>query len=810
VAVWKRGLMAAAATAVLAAAMAGTALAQPGSDEIIVTGVRGGERTVLSSPVPVDVLSAEALENAGAVGNELGQALTALAPSFNFPRQSNSGTSDHIRAGQLRGLSPDQTLVLVNGRRRHQSAVVNTETKIGRGTAAVDFNTIPLGAVGRIEVLRDGAGAQYGSDAIAGVINVILDDAPEGGELTITYGQHNTNVEAIRQDLTDGETLNLAAEGALALGERGGFVRFGIEALDREGTNRAGFDLVPFFEEQTPANLALAGRRNYAIGDPSTNAWNLWYNAELPAGGFNLYSFATYANRTTEGGAAFLRYPDSFQNIRSVYPNGYRPQTTGDNEDLSVVGGATWALGAFDVDASIGYGRNEFGFGVENSLNPSLGPSSPTSFDSGTYIFDQLTANVDLQRELDFGFTAAPAIFAVGVEYRRETYETKAGEPASYIGGPFTTLAVGAQAAPGLTPADVVDIDRDVFSIYTDLSGDVTERLYLSLAARYEDYSDFGDATTAKLAGLFTIVDGWNLRAAVSNSVRAPGLQQIGFSDTTQNFGTGGSLVRTRTLRVDDPIARALGATDLKPEESVNYSVGTTAAFGNFTLSLDAYRIEVDDRITLSDRFFGTALENFVQSRPGGANVRSVRFFTNAIDTETNGVDVVLDYLAPLFSGDLALSLAYSNAETEITRFAPTPAALRALDPTFRLVGVEERNTIETAAPTEKVVASAEWSNETWRGLVRVNYYGDATRVFDFGGGFEPTQTYGSELQLDLEGEVQITPEFAFTIGASNVLDEYPDRSSDLINYFGNLPYDILSPVGVNGRFVYARAKVTF
>ena len=265
---------------------------------------------------PVDVLGRDELLSTGAVGDELSQAISVLAPSFNFPRQSNSGTSDHIRAGQLRGLSPDQTLVLVNGHRRHPSAIVNTETKIGRGTAAVDLNTIPLGAVGRVEVLRDGAGAVYGSDAIAGVINVILDDRPSGFEVSTSYGFHRTDVGAIDQTLTDGETFTLSASGGMVLGD-GGFLRAGVDYRDRKATNRAGFDQIPFFIAATAANLALAGQRNYAEGDPAIEALNVWFNAVVPIAGGELYGFGTVGHSDSEG-ATFFRYPDGADNLTAV------------------------------------------------------------------------------------------------------------------------------------------------------------------------------------------------------------------------------------------------------------------------------------------------------------------------------------------------------------------------------------------------------------------------------------------------------------------------------------------------------------
>ena len=800
-----------AAVIALAVALGGPpALAQETpQDELVVTAVRTKPRTTLDTPAPVDVFTADDLREAGAVNNELGAAIVTLAPSFNFPRQSNSGSSDHVRAGQLRGLSPDQVLVLVNGRRRHTSAVVNSETKIGRGTAAVDFNAIPLVAVKRVEVLRDGAGAQYGSDAIAGVVNVILDDAAAGSRVTTSYGLHDTHLDPTNQDITDGETFTLDASTGLKLGE-GGFVRFGGEYLNRNGTNRAGFDQVPFFIDPTPDNLAAAGKRNYTEGDADSEAWNLFYNAETPLASATLYSFATYGERQTRGGATFFRYPDGVDNVRAIYPNGFRPQSRGDAKDLSIVGGVRNDWAGWAWDASVGYGRNEFEYGVDNSLNASLGAASPTSFRSGKYAFDQLTANLGTQRDFAVASLAGPLTIGAGVEYRRETYQTSAGDPASFAAGPFDAT-IGAQGGPGLTPGDVVDIDRDVWAVYLDAAADVTRRLFVNAAARYEDYSDSESKLTGKLSGIFKITDALSLRGAVSNSIRAPGLAQEGFSDTTLSFGVGRQLVRTRTLRVDDPIARSLGARDLKPETSENYSIGITAHNdAGFTLTVDAFRVNVADRVTLSDRLFGPGLEAFVQAQPGGANVQSVRFFTNAIDTKTTGVDVVAGWRGQALSGDLELTAAYSYAQTKIDRFNPTPAALLGIDPTFRLIGVEEINTIEEAAPRDKLVVTANWQGERIGALARVSHYGSAVRVFNFGGGFEPRQRYGAETQLDLEGSYAITKGFKATLGASNVLDEYPDLSSGDINFFGNLPYDILSPIGVNGRFVYVRLSAAF
>lgn len=774
--------------------------------EIVVTGTRLPSRTATEAPAPIDVLSRQDLVSTGSVGDELGQAIGVLVPSFNYPRQSNSGTSDHIRAGQLRGLSPDQTLVLVNGRRRHPSAIVNTETKIGRGTAAVDLNTIPLGAVGRVEVLRDGAGAVYGSDAIAGVINVILDERPSGFEVSTSYGVHRTDVGAPGETLTDGETFTFSASGGMPLGD-GGFLRAGADYRDRNATNRAGRDQIPFFIPATPANLALAGRRNYAEGDPAVEAFGLWFNAAVPLAGGELYGFGT-AGRGDSEGATFFRYPDGTDNLTAVYPQGFLPITTGEDDDLGLTAGWRASLGSWNSDASLTYGRNEFTYGVRNSLNASLGTATQREFRSGTYVFDQTSANLDLTRTVQLG--SIETAVAVGLEYRHETYETRAGELASYVAGPLP-LAIGAQGAPGLAPDDERSVSRDVGGAYVEVGLRLTERLLIEGAVRAETYSDFGETLTGKLAGSYAVTPNIHLRGAVSNNVRAPFLGQTAFTDRTVNFGVGGTLASTRTLPVSDPIARSLGAEDLREERAFNLSAGITAEpVSGLTLSLDAFRIQVDDRITLSDRFFGPALEAFVQAQPGGAGLQSVRFFTNAVDTETKGVDAVANWRIPFSAGQLTLAAAWSYAETKITGRRATPAALLALDPTFALIGVEEVNTLEEAAPLWKALLSVEWSADRYRLLGRLNGYGSTVRVFNFGGGFEPRQEYGAETSLDLEGAFDVTENLTWTAGVSNLLDNYPDRSDAAINYFGNLPYDILSPVGINGRYLYTRLTARF
>lgn len=776
-------------------------------EEVVVTGIRARSRnrarTIVTTPVPVDIINADAIEKSGALGGEVGQALQNLVPSFNFPRQSNSGSADIVRPAQLRGLSPDQVLVLVNGKRRHTTAITTTEAKTGRGTAPVDFNSIPANAIKRIEVLRDGAGAQYGSDAIAGVINVILDDAPEGAEIDASYGLHVTDFDPTDQHIEDGETWVLQAKMGVPLDDRGGFIRFGAEYKDREPTNRAGFDQVPFFED--PANIPLVGgQRNFKPGDGSSENLNLWFNAEAPLDdGLLLYGFGTYNDRSAEG-TGFFRYPVSAANIIAVNPLGYRPITTGDNRDIGVTAGIRSTEGALVWDISANYGQNRFEGGVYNTMNPSLGPTSPTSFFTGAFENEMFALNADASHEFDIGLEA-PATLAFGAEYRREGFQSFAGDPLSYAAGPLAaTQAIGAQAGGGLRPEETRDLTRDVFGIYAELSADLSETVFLNVAARYESSDDYDDTLSGKAAIRWQATDAIALRASVSNSFRAPSLVQVGFATSSTSFGSGGQLTSVATLPVDDPLAIALGAQPLDAESAINFSGGFTVDLpGEFVLTVDAYNIRVDDRITLSERIDRDSAPVGIQPLFDARNITAVNFFTNAIDTETNGIDVVGTYnFQKVMGGELNLSAGLSYARTRIRN-------VRNLGP-VTVIGVEESNTIEDAAPKSKIILTADWTDKVFTGLVRVTRYGEATRVFNFGGGYEPEQTYRQEWQVDVEASWRFNQNVEIYAGASNLFDNYPDPSIADISYFGNMPYDVLSPIGMNGRYLYTGIRTKF
>jgi iron complex outermembrane recepter protein len=793
-----------------AAAAAIAQESQPALEEVVVVGTRTAGRSVDDSLAPIDLVTPEAIRQSASIPGEIGAALQSLVPSFNLPRQSNSNFADLVRPAQLRNLSPDQVLVLVNGKRRHTTATLTTESKLGKGTSPVDFNSIPVGAIERVEVLRDGAGAQYGSDAIAGVINVVLKDASAGGEATASWGQNRTDFAPTGRSVNDGDTLYASLNGGFGVG--GGFLNLTAEYRDRDQTLRSGPDQIPFFENQTPPNLALLGTQTHKAGDGPMDDVSLMFNAGLPVGdGLEVYAFGGFSERNGEG-ANFFRYPDSFANVPEIFPDGYIPVLDANNVDLSLAAGIRGTLASdWDWDLSAVYGSNDFDHDVSNSLNVSLGEASPTRFDVGEYKFTQLTARFDMSRPFDVAGFANPVNFAWGLEYRNDAYETEPGDPESYEAGPVIGAPIGTQAGSGLRPEETVDVDRDAVSAYVDLETDVTDRFQAGVAARFEDYSDFGNSVNGKVSARYELTPSLAVRSTVGTGFRAPSLTQAFFRGSTTSFGEGGQLENVLNLPTDDPISVLLGARDLDAEESVSYNLGFVFRPDNgFRLSVDFYRVDIDDRITLSERIGGPEVTQFIEDELGVAGVLGVRFFTNAIDTQTDGFDVVADCSLDLGPGSLLLSAAYNKSDTEVRHVDPNPDVLTGLGVDNVLFGVEERNTIETASPDDKLVFTAHWTSDRWSLLARGTRWGEATRVFNFGGGFEPEQTYGAEWGVDVDVEFAVSEKLRVAVGGNNVLDEYPDLSSADIGFFGNLPYDVLHPITFNGAFYYVRTTYSF
>lgn len=776
-------------------------------EAVTVFGSRLQNRTVFDSAVPIDVFSAADVQAALSSG-ELGQALQALSPSVNMPRASSSGTSDSVRAIQLRGLAPDQVLVLVNGKRRHTNATMDIEG-LFPGTVAVDLNSIPPEAIDHIEVLRDGAGAQYGSDAVAGVINIVLKSGPGALSAEVGAGTNRTHFAPTGETLTDGQNRTAGLSGGFGIGE-GGFVRLGANYQNRDATNRAGPSSASWTSwNSTPADLALDGKVLFASGDPKLESTGLFYNAELPlAGATKLYSFATASWKKTEG-AAFFRYPGDPTNVPSVYPNGFRPVSTGDGSDLGIVAGAKGRADGWVWDASVREGHNRFSYGLEDSLNASLGAASPTSFHVASFVSEQTAANLDVTRELATG-GAAPVIASFGAEYLLERYHTGAGDPASYAAGPFTlngfgeVIPPGSQGDSGLRPQDVVHLRRHVSSLYAELESDLTPHLLADAAVRYADYSDYGSSTTGKLALRYKFSDTLLARGAVSTSFRAPALAQTGIRFATLNFNdTGTALQNSAWLPPTDPLARLLGARALRPERSVNSTVGLAWHPGRATsLTLDVYQVRIRDRITPTAQLATDGQQQYLIDH-GLTDVASVQYLTNVLDTTTRGLDLVLSHDVRVGAGVLRLETAFNrNYLHEDGERDPS------------LLGGAVVVPLEYGSPSSKLLLSGDWTGSRFGARAAATRFG-TVYAYSYDSSL-PTingwnvQRYAPAWSIDLEGRVTIVPGVSLAIGGTDVFNRYPDRTTDGNTYGGAFPYNYAHPLGINGAYYYASLRVTF
>jgi iron complex outermembrane receptor protein len=795
-------------------------------EQIVVTGTRVGNRSALDTAVPVDVVTSAALENVGVA--ELNQALSIALPSYNFPRPGLADGTDTVRPATLRGMAPDQTLVLLNSKRRHPASLVNVNGTVGRGSSAVDLNTIPNSAVQTIEVLRDGASAQYGSDAIAGVINVRLRENADGGDLTASYGWRESSYETptgpipaganwsapakVKRDVSDGETLTVSAWKGLGLGDSG-FLTLAGEYKDQNRTERGGYD----FRQQYPLVGTAFDPREQDFdrfdawyGEPEVEQLTLFANAGSDlANGAHLYGWASYQDREARSAGFFRRALDD-RNVIEIYPDGFLPIIAPDVKDYSAAVGLKWTLGAWDMDTSLVYGRNEMDFTIEHTLNRSMGTASPTEFDAGGFASDQLVLNLSGVHQVDVAALASPLNVAAGIEARVENYEINAGERASWDNYGVllpngTPTQSGAQVFPGFRPANEVDEDRTAVGVYLDLEANLTEKLLGSVAARFEDYSDFGNNVSGKLALRYDFTPSFALRGSLQNGFRAPSLQQQYFATTSTNFINGVPYDIT-TFPVDDPVAIALGAQPLDAEESVNLSLGAVFRLDTVNITIDAYRIDVNDRIVLSENLTQTNVREYLQGL-GFIGIGGGRFFINGVDTETSGVDVVVNWpWETAGAGTFDFTLAGNYTTTDVTK-VPQTRELEALDPPPVLFGRVNVLTLEKGTPEEKLAAIVNWTRDRFGATLRATYYGEAldpgtTKELDF--------TLGSATLVDLEGRFDLTDKIRISLGAENIFDEYPDAFAPERNTTGNTPFSNYSPFGRSGRFVYGRVSLDF
>lgn len=824
--------------------------AQDYADTIIVTGTRRTDRTIADSPVPIDIIGQEALQNNGAT--ETNRLLNQLVPSFNFPQPSLTDGTDSLRPATLRGLAPDQVLVLLNGKRRHMSSLLNLNGSIGRGSAAVDLNTIPALAIERIEILRDGASSLYGSDAIAGVINVRLKTS-EGGRAQATYGKYITTLRDVDQVASvspttgtsdnpnisftgndrkrrDGDTITFAANVGLPVGDVGYFNVTG-EYRDREPTNRSGPDLRRQYNTAGDPRETTITRYQHRFGDGKSQDLNFVINA----GGqltdtFELYAFGTYGIRDANGAGFYRRSLDArnrdFANGgQPFYPDGFLPIIASEIRDIAGSVGIRGSMMGFDSDLSLTYGTNQLNYAVENSFNTSLGGlASPRRFDAGGLRSGQTSVNLDLRRDVDFGLDQ-PISIAIGGEYRDENYRIIAGDVSSYINGPFSlsnNAPGGSQVFPGFRPNNEVDASRDSYAAYVELDTDIGDAFNVQAAGRYEHFSDFGNTVNGKVAARFEPIDGIAIRGSISTGFRAPGLAQQFFATTsTNNIGT--QLVEVGTFPVNSPVALALGSQPLDAEKSLNFGGGVAlSVIDGLSLTADYYNIRINDRITLTENLQGADIVATLLAA-GIRGVTSARFFINGIDTRTQGLDVVGSYRVPdLGVGTIRLTAGFNISDTKIIdrrTFAGFTAE--------RLFARQESFRLTDGQPANKINIGLDWDYGIVGFTARANRYGNvflpssvaANRndITVAKGDAAGDITLGEEWVADLELRVKPGDALELAIGANNVFDAYPDRlpfgTVDGVNFGLNnsfLPYSSQSPFGFSGRFLYGRVAVTF
>lgn len=794
--------------------------------ELQVVGSRSYNRSATDSPVAIDVIDVALLATTNGMV-EINQILQYAAPSFNATKQSGSDGADHIDPASLRGLGPDQTLVLINGKRRHQSSLVNVFGTRGRGNTGTDLNAIPVSSIKRIEILRDGASAQYGSDAIAGVINIVLNDQADGLSASVTRGAYSTAIgsgyaEASGETLFnvdgtdrldgenrsfDGTTTRVDLNYGVRLGTEGGFANFTAEYLTKDRTLRPGF----------------SWRQGY--GTAGIDGFNFMVNSAMPLGpNTEVYAFGGRNFRDTD---AFAFSRGSFadgdnRSVPSLYPDGFTPRITSNITDASVSAGIKHTLGiGWIADFSNTFGRNNFHYFIRGTNNASLGAASPTDFDAGGHSLSMNTTALDFSKFYDS--IAEGLNLAFGAEYRTENFQIFAGEEASYaiydtLGIAITNPAIqvpavdsngdqlpgGAQGFPGYSPANVVDRNRSNFGLYFDGEVNVTEALLFGGAVRYENYSDFGETINFKAASRFKVSDEFALRGSFSSGFRAPSLAQIHYNLIFNNIVAGAS-VPTLLASNTSTVARAFGIGPLKEETALNASLGFTFDTGGFSATVDAYSISVDDRIILTDNFDATSL---------GVGVEAAQFFANGVDTRTTGVDVVLGYQRQLPVGRINLGVVgnfnkldiqhiNSGNLNEFTFFGPfSQAYLEAAAPDYKVgvnigyatsgIGIQ----LAVTQFSEVILQDFQWVDTP------ATNQAEADALFAIA-----TDTYDAKMTVDLSVSYEVTPDVKLTIGGNNLLNTYPTPQFDTWTDQGGFNDSV--QMGSDGVYFFGRVGVS-
>lgn len=802
--------------------------------EVTVVGSRSN-RSNLRSAVPVDVLD---LRNTPKIlpQYDLNQALTYLAPSFQSNRQSSADGTEHIDPASLRGLGPDQVLVLINGKRRHTTSLVNYQGTVGNGSVGTDLNTIPIAAIDRIEVLRDGAAAQYGSDAIAGVINIVLKQ--NNHEL-------NANIGAGITAKGDGGTAQVNLNKGWSLGKKGGFLNLTGDLQYRDRTNRTQHQDLIIFDQSALGNFfaydftndpaasrayddsVLSARKlsrkdfDFAVGDARIRNGAAFLNLALPFGNHGQHEFYVFGgiNYRRGNGFGFRRLPSETSNVvEALFPNGFQPTTQSKIWDQSIAAGVKLQLPAdWKLDLSNTFGQNSFAYTTANTNNATLRENSPTSFDAGSHAFTQNTINADLRKF--FPGVAAGLNLAFGTEFRIDQYQIKAGDEASWrnyaysadgktiIDSSLLDYAGGAQSFVGFSPRDAVKVSRNNIALYADAELDLTKKFLVAGAVRFENYSDFGATLNGKLALRYQFTPAFGWRGAVSTGFRAPSLHQQYFSYSSTDILPDGSLGQSGFFPNNSAVAKGLGIPKLKEETSINASTGFTfSPNSSFKLTLDGYLIKIDNRIALTGNFgydaFGEPVQE-IQDLLQPYGVSSARFFANAVNTTTTGVDLVASYTLRAGRNKLEFVLAGNYNKNKVGNKLNIPSALKGQEDIF--FGPVERSIIETYSPRTKGSFTVNHRIGKFTNMLRFTYFGKVTRN---GYPFGELQEHKGKVVTDLSVSYAFTRKLSATIGANNLLNVYPDKQVYANSYFGVFKY---APVqmGANGTYFFGRLSLT-
>ena len=791
---------------------------------VIVTGTRSTDRTESSALTPIDVVSAQVLQQTGST--DLPTALARIIPSLNFPRPAAADTADTQRPAQLRGLSPDQVLVLVNGKRWHPGAILLNNGVIGRGSQPVDLNTIPISAIDHIEVLRDGASAQYGSDAIAGVINVILKQGAQGGDVEVSGGQYSAG---------DGRQWLGSANFGIPLNGGQGWMRFTLESGNEDNTNRAGPD------NRSPAWQALGV--NFRQGDPWVHSNNVLLNMQYDiTPDVQLYAFGHYGRRNGIS-PAFFRYGLNSPSPRSpllasMYPDGFLPLENADSFDQSLVTGLRGTTNGWRWDVSANAGGNRVSYATRNSMNFAYFydfGSSPAAFHDGILKANQQSFDIDIAKDLRPGWLPNPLTVAFGTEYLRQSYQIAPGDLASWYVG-TSGQPGGAQGFAGWQPANTVNAARHDVAEYIDFETNPTDKLGASLALRHEDYSDFGNTTSGSLSLRYDFTDSFALRGSAGTGFRAPSLGQEYFSQISSFYYATGSktlcpngptqpclpagIYNSGLVPATSRIGALLGAEPLQPEKSRNYTLGAVwNPTDTLNLSLDVYQIDIDNRIALSTSLGITSptVVDYLQAN-GITNLdyTSINYFTNAGDTRTRGVDFVGTWVKD--AGDIGrftTTLSANYNQNVVTRIKPNPAVLDNLGINLtRLSRQDIKGYLANSSPRSKLILGEQYAVGNWSFYGTLTRYGRYTNYVSSISSYNPAkgvvdQTFTPKWLLDLSGSYR-WQDWTFTLGVDDATDTYPDKNIPNNTNNGTLPYSTFSPFGYNGAYVYGKVRYSW